>query len=74
MISERVIDEEVLKEMIDAKLDQNKILENAKIVTKISSFMMQEKMSCNLSDIFLARGDVCNQESVFRVRAFMVGF
>ena len=72
VLSERVVDENVLKSLIDATTTQNAILSAPQIVTKLYLHpFLQHKPFANLRDLFEVKdfGD-----SIFRVKAFVLGF
>ncbi len=83
MISERTIDEELLRSLIGKTVDANTILSKPKVVTILRSEMMlnqqKQKKIANLSDLFNYRTQQMsaysiNEETQFRVRAFLLGF
>ena len=83
VISERTIDEELLRTLTGQTADANQILAKPKVVTVLRSEMMlnqqKQKKMANLSDLFNYRTQQMsaysiNDETQFRVRAFLLGF
>lgn len=72
MLSERVIDEETLKSLIDCNATQSAILSKPSIISSLYLHdFLPHKPFINLRDLFEAKdlGD-----SLFRVKAFILGF
>ena len=82
VISERWIDEDLLRSLVDQTTDTTTLLSKPKIVTNLLSEVIQnmakQKQMANLADLFAAKGmqsaAYMPQDTQFRVKAFLMGF
>jgi hypothetical protein len=75
-ISERTIDEEMLKKIINSRQSRPAILAKPKIVCELKSQFLKTKAFVNLDDVFGSKPTSfeLQNETLFRVKPFMVGF
>jgi hypothetical protein len=75
-ISERTVDEELIKLLINTKQTRNAILAKPKIVTELKSPFLKQKPFSNLQDVFgpksMVFGYESQSETIFRVKAMLV--
>ena len=82
VISERMIDEELLTQLINETAEQSVILAKPKIVTTLKTesilSLQRQKAISNLSDLFGANTRkntmMASQDNHFQVRVFLLGF